>query len=82
LLIRRLDLLDSGEFSVELLDERWEGRGDLKGAFRATWTGATFASDRRRMIVAGRVWKLAPSGAFGRMIFRVQFLDGSARVIA
>ena len=33
--------------------------------------GATFASDRRRKIVA-----------FGRMIFRVQFLDGSARVIA
>jgi hypothetical protein len=31
---------------------------------------------------AGRVRKPAPSGAFARMIFRVQFLDGSARVIA
>jgi hypothetical protein len=35
-------------------------------------------ADHRR----GRMGKPAPSGAFGRMIFRVQFLDGSARVIA
>jgi hypothetical protein len=28
---------------------------------------------------AGRVRTLAPSDAFGRMIFRVQFLDVSAR---
>jgi hypothetical protein len=42
----------------------------------------SYLSDRTRIIVAGRVRKPAPSGAFARMIFRVQFLDGSARVIA
>jgi hypothetical protein len=29
-----------------------------------------------------RACENAPSGPFGQMIFRVQFLDGSARVIA
>jgi hypothetical protein len=33
------------------------------------------------MIVGGRAQKHAPRDEFARMIFRVQFLDGSARVI-
>jgi hypothetical protein len=34
-------------------------------------TATKYLSDRRRMIVAGRVRKPAPSDAFGRMTFRV-----------